>query len=73
MSMVHTIPRARFSRRLLSWMTALLPRRRRRRLDPRMLSDHLKRDVGFLDGRRGTVEARPCWEGDFPGQGRYEG
>ena len=25
--------------------------RRRARLDPRMLNDHLKRDLGFLDGR----------------------
>jgi len=44
------------------WLQALLglsrrisrplraPRRRAARLDPRMLSDHLKRDLGILDG-----------------------
>ncbi|HEV7254975.1 MAG TPA: hypothetical protein VGN97_17970 [Mesorhizobium sp.] len=30
--------------------TFLTPRRRAARLDPRMLSDHLKRDLGLLDG-----------------------
>ncbi|MFT4159682.1 hypothetical protein [Shinella sp.] len=28
-------------------------RKRRPRLDPRELSDHIKRDLGFLDGRSG--------------------
>ena len=32
--------------------------RRRERLDPRMLSDHLKRDLGLLDGRAGPGENR---------------
>ena len=35
--------------------SALRPdtRKRRPRLDPRELSDHIKRDLGFLDGRSG--------------------
>ncbi|HWK68710.1 MAG TPA: hypothetical protein VNS34_27615 [Rhizobiaceae bacterium] len=33
-----------------------LLRPRQMRLDPRTLTDHLKRDMGFLDGRGPTVK-----------------
>jgi hypothetical protein len=52
--MAHT---AQFERSnggfLHSWLATLLPRRRRRGavLDVRELPDHLKRDMGFLDGK----------------------
>ncbi|WP_127599068.1 hypothetical protein [Nitratireductor alexandrii] len=39
------------------------PRSRRRRLDPRTLPDHLRRDMGFADGNdpRGRRAQRPDW------------
>lgn len=40
--------------RLRHMLSLIFARRRKRRLpplDPQMLSDHLKRDLGFLDGR----------------------
>lgn len=35
----------------IDWFTLGLFRPRRMRLDPRILPDYLKRDMGFLDGR----------------------
>lgn len=37
----------------LSIALRLSARKRRPRLDPQELSDHIKRDLGFLDGRSG--------------------
>lgn len=51
MPMAQTTPRARFPRRFFASLTALLRPRRRPRFDPRDLPDHLKRDIGYLDGR----------------------
>ena len=52
----HTMIEAPASRRerLRHTLSLIFARRRKRRLsplDPHMLSDHLKRDLGFLDGR----------------------
>lgn len=54
MSMAQTTSPARAPRRLLAKLKALFAPRRRKRLDPRTLPDHLKRDIGFLDGRTGS-------------------
>lgn len=52
----HAVFEATATRRERFWhkLFLLLTRRRTRRLpplDPQALSDHLKRDLGFLDGR----------------------
>jgi hypothetical protein len=51
MSMAQAISRVRFPRHLVSWLAARLNPRPRGKLDPRLLSGHLQRDIGFLDGR----------------------
>jgi len=65
MSMAHTTSYTRFSRDLLSRLAALFTRRRRKRLDPRILSDHLQRDIGFSDGRATAGRVQWHMEDEF--------
>jgi hypothetical protein len=63
MSMAQAISRVRFPRHFLSWLATHLNPRPRGKLDPRLLSGHLQRDIGFLDGRGAARDARahsPC-------------
>lgn len=57
-------PRGRFwLMRLAAHIVRLRPGSRRNRLDPRLLPDHLKRDMGFADGNdpRGRRAQNPDW------------
>lgn len=51
------------SSRMLAALIGLRPRPRRVRLDPRTLPDHLRRDMGFMDGNepRGRRARDPYW------------
>ncbi|MBB2973003.1 hypothetical protein [Mesorhizobium sp. RMAD-H1] len=65
MAMAQTTLHASSPRSLLSRLGGYLTRRRPKRLDPRMLSEHLQRDIGFLDGRRARDCARDGIAGDL--------
>lgn len=62
MSMAHRTTHARFSELMLSWLLVRFRPNPRARLDPRTLSEHLKRDLGFLDGT--DVPSRTCWSAE---------
>jgi len=65
MSMAHTTSHTRFSRDLFSRLAAFLIRGPRPRLDPRILPDHLQRDIGFSDGRATAGRVQWHTDGDF--------
>jgi hypothetical protein len=72
MSMAHTPSHAGLPRSLLSWIAARLTRTwfvAGDRLDQRSLSDHLRRDMGFLDGRGVAGGLRWHIQAEFPFDG----
>ncbi|GAB1584505.1 hypothetical protein [Phyllobacterium phragmitis] len=65
MAMAQTTLHTSSSWSLLSRLGGYFTHSRPKRLDPRMLSEHLRRDIGFLDGRRARDCARDGIAGDL--------